>query len=157
MPRKKKSRKVGQIGVRKDPERKPRPNVPTGKKPGKGKQPGHRNAGEKAPNKSESNKAKRDPRIGSKRPIALIKSEPKKYATPTQELAALEADSKLALLLDKLDNGDTISVSEQQYVDEKLDRHRVLCDLLGIDLEEDDDSDDPFDKLDALNPDDYKQ
>ncbi|QCZ91967.1 Der GTPase-activating protein YihI [Salinimonas iocasae] len=161
MPRSKKSRKVGQIGVRKDPDRKPaRPSVPTGKKPGKGKQPGNRNAVEQAKSKGGGAREKRDPRIGSKRPVPLVKSQAKKYATPAEELAALEADNKLALLLDKLDNGDTISVTEQQYVDEKLDRHAVLCDLMGIDLnadEEESEQDDPLDKLDAINPDDFKK
>lgn len=161
MPRKKKSRKVGQIGVRKDPDHKSkRVTVPTGKKPGKGKQPGSRNADtDNGGQRGSGKQGQRDPRVGSKRPIQLIKAEEKKYATPAAELAALEADDKLAMLLDKLDNDQPISASEQQYVDTKLERHRVLCELLGLDTDDSDEEDDtdPMDELDAIKLDDYKK
>ena len=159
MPRSKKTRKVGLIGVRKDPDRKPRVTVPQGKKKGKGKPSGTRNALEQQKTRSGGKKAAQDPRHGSKRPIQLIKAETRKYASPAEELAALEADNKLAALLDKLDQDISISRTEQQYVDEKMERHRVLCDLMGIsdNEDEDDDSNDPLDDLDAISMDDFKK
>lgn len=75
MPRSKKTRKVGLIGVRKDPDRKPRVTVPQGKKKGKGKPSGTRNAVEQQKARSGGKKTAQDPRHGSKRPIQLIKAE----------------------------------------------------------------------------------
>jgi ribosome assembly protein YihI (activator of Der GTPase) len=93
--------------------------------------------------------------------VQLVKSPVKpaqrKYATPAEELAALEADGRLSALLDKLDEGKTLTAEQQRYVDEKMARHRILCDLMGIrdDEDEDDDDLDDFDKLDSINIDDY--
>lgn len=158
MPRSKKTRKVGLIGVRKDPDRKPRVTVPQGKKKGKGKPSGTRNAAEQPKTRSGGKKSMQDPRHGSKRPIQLIKTETRKYATPAEELAALEADNRLASLLDKLDQDVSISRTEQQYVDEKMERHRILCELLGIDADdEEDDRNDPYADLDAISMDDFKK
>ncbi len=105
----------------------------------------------------------KDPRHGSKKPIQLVKAvtptpeQKKKYATPAQELAALEADQRLSDLLDKLDNDQSLSREQQAYVDEKMARHRILCDLLGIVEDDDEDDDiDPFADLDAININDFK-
>lgn len=40
-----------------------------------------------------------------------------------------------------------------------MERHRLLCDLMGIsdDEAEDDDSNDPLDDLDAISMDDFKK
>ena len=89
-----------------------------------------------------------------KAPVA--RAAVKKYATPADELAALEADNRLSDLLDKLDEGQAISKAEQQYVDDKMARHRILCDLLGIAESDDEDDDDPMDSLDAMSMDEFK-
>lgn len=167
--RSKKSRKVGVIGVRKDPDfnnkrkKSKAPATPPKAKRHKGNKAGTRNAVETKQGSSKSAKTAQDPRLGSKKPVALIKAptkaEVKKYATPAEELAALEADVKLSALLDKLDDDKAISAEQQRYVDEKMARHRILCDLLGIVEDEDEDMDDekdPFSDLDAISLDEFK-
>lgn len=171
MARSKKTRKVGLIGVRKDPDFKPgqRKDAKQQKpKKHKGKPAGNRHNVENKSSRSSGPKQKQDPRIGSKKPVDLTppssspvaKAKVRKYANPSEELAALEADTRLAKLLDKLDEGEKITRAEQSYVDEKMARHRIVCDLLGIadiDDEEDQEDDDPFDNLDAIDIDDYKR
>jgi len=174
MARSKKSRKVGLIGVRKDPDRKPgqkrQESTPRPKKH-KGKPAGTRHNVEQSGHAGTQRHEKKDPRLGSKKPIPLVKTsntsstsnvttnvQKIKYATPSEELAALEADQRLASLLDNLDNDLTLSKEQQAYVDEKMARHRILCDLLGI-VDEDDDEDDdidPFDDLNAIDINDFK-
>ena len=167
MSRSKKSRKVGLIGVRKDPDFKPSENrksdTPRPKKH-KGKPAGSRHNVEQGKAGGGKSSEKKDPRLGSKKPIALVKAkgvaptppEKKKYATPAQELAALEADQRLADLLDNLDADKKLTREQQRYVDEKMARHRVLCDLLGIVDEDDEEESDPFDELNAIKIDDFK-
>lgn len=81
---------------------------------------------------------KRDPRLGSKKPIPLIVAEPKKLnkqerkLAAEQELAMLEKDAQLNVLLDRLDNGEKLGIGLQKYVDEKLDRIEVLMEQLGL-------------------------
>jgi ribosome assembly protein YihI (activator of Der GTPase) len=167
MARSKKSRKVGLIGVRKDPDFKPSENRKSDSsrpKKHKGKPAGSRHNVEQKKVSGQKSVVNKDPRHGSKKPIQLVKAavtptpaQKKKYATPAQELAALEADQRLSDLLDKLDDDKPLTREQQAYVDEKMARHRILCDLLGI-VEEDDEDDemDPFDDLDAINIDDFK-
>jgi ribosome assembly protein YihI (activator of Der GTPase) len=172
MGRSKKTRKVGLIGVRKDPDFKPskhRNSESPRPKKRKGKPAGSRHNVESSSSSGSKRQENKDPRHGSKKPISLEKQAPKavptptpaqkrKYATPEQELAALEADARLTLLLDKLDDDKTITKAEQAYVNEKMARHRVLCDLLGIvEDDEDDVENDPFDDLDAIDINDFKK
>jgi len=169
MPRKKKSRKVGLIGVRKDPNFKPSENSGPGRpKKHKGKPAGSRNNVESSADKrSGAKQTNSDPRHGSKKPVQLVKHSDKtpaatrrKYASPAEELAALEADDRLASLLEKLDNDEKLSREQQAYVNEKMERHRIVCDLLGIeldDVEEDEQEQDPLDSLDAISIDDFKR
>ncbi|QJR80987.1 GTPase-activating protein [Alteromonas pelagimontana] len=168
--RSKKSRKVGLIGVRKDPNRPPGRNEPTSQKPKKhkGKPAGSRHNVEQASASDKPVKQKQDPRVGSKKPIPLVKaaksssvtpskSAVRKYATPAEELAALEADPRLSALLDKIDSGKTLRAEEQEYVDENMARHQILCDLLGISPEADDEDDDPLAGIESLSIDDFKK
>lgn len=161
MAKQRKSRKVGLIGVRKDPDYVHEKSSGRVKKH-KGKPPGSRHNVETTKSQTSSGAVSKDPRHGSKKPVQLVKSPVKpaqrKYATPAEELAALEADGRLSALLDKLDEGKTLTAEQQRYVDEKMARHRILCDLMGIrddEDEEDDDDLDDFDKLDSINIDDY--
>ncbi|MEI2267601.1 Der GTPase-activating protein YihI [Erwinia sp. CGal63] len=100
----------------------------------------------------ESAKEK-DPRIGSKKPIALgaaavaqpeKKAKPAKKAeekkprlTPEEELAKLENDERLDTLLDRLENGETLKAEDQAWLDQTLDRIDVLMEQLGIALDDD--------------------
>ncbi|WP_339724061.1 Der GTPase-activating protein YihI [uncultured Paraglaciecola sp.] len=153
MARQKKSRKVGKIGVSKTPSNVRKPNEKRVKKH-LGKPAGSRN-NEAITENQGPKKVNKDPRHGSKKPVSLIvesktqKSEPKKvkYFSPTQELAAIEQDTRLAALLDKIDLGKKISREDQQFVDKTLARHKVLCDLLGLN----DEAEEPKESSDELN------
>ncbi|NIH15936.1 Der GTPase-activating protein YihI [Serratia symbiotica] len=112
-------------------------------------------AGSRTQASNQKNKAAaeaKDPRIGSKVPVALVvetkakaklqpkpKAEVKPRLSPEEELAKLENDERLDALLDRLDGSDTLNAEEQAYVDQMLDRIDVLMDQLGIDLGDDDD------------------
>ncbi|HAU4329367.1 TPA: Der GTPase-activating protein YihI [Citrobacter freundii] len=95
----------------------------------------------------------KDPRIGSKTPIALgvtekvtkqhkPKSE-KPMLSPQAELDLLETDERLDALLERLEAGETLSDEDQAWVDAKLDRIDELMQKLGLsyDDEEEDEED----------------
>lgn len=102
--------------------------------------------------KNANGKPAKDPRIGSKKPVALgndvvvSKPKPAKVAkpaaekkprlTPEEELAQLENDERLDALLDRLENGDSLSAEEQAWLDASLDRIDVLMEQLGIALDD---------------------
>ena len=157
MSRNKKSRKPGAIGVPKSPSFTEKAKHK--KKPTKGRPSGSRHNVESTSIKATSRTTNTDPRHGSKKSIPLVKAAAKKvtYATPKQELAALEADARLISLLDKQEQGIHLSVEQKAYVTEKLDRHAVLCSLLGIELEQEEKTtqDDPLDSLDAISMSDF--
>jgi len=164
---KKKSRKGGQIGT-------PKSTIPVVRTPSdrirkkSGNKPGTRNSVVEAAETARQN-AKKDPRLGSKVPVDLMRHKRSKvenkevkvsYKTPKHELDAIEADEKLQQLLDKQES-NKLTKLEQDYVDVKLARHLVLCEMLGIDTAEDtaeesDETSDPFAGLDAMSIDDYK-
>ncbi len=98
----------------------------------------------------------KDPRIGSKKPVALIADgktaavKPKKNVekpaagkkvrlTPEEELAKLENDERLDALLDRLENGETLSAEDQGWLDAALDRIDELMEQLGIAMDDGDD------------------
>lgn len=104
--------------------------------------------------KSGSGKQAKDPRIGSRKPVALVLDEKKTKAvapkpqkekllrmTPEQELASIENDDRLNDLLDRLDAGEVLEAAEQSWVDQRVDRYQELMDELGI-IDTDDDEDD---------------
>lgn len=107
--------------------------------------------------KGEQAVKEKDPRIGSKKPIALggdvlpVKKVAKPASakveekvirmTPEEELAALENDERLDELLDRLENGETLKAEDQAWLDQTLDRIDVLMEQLGIALEDDADDD----------------
>lgn len=164
----KKTRKIGQIGARADKEKHKAQRATSSGRKRKvtGLPAGSRHSAADNASGTEM-KVQKDPRLGSKKPIALVKAElsttpkplPKpRFHSPQAELDALENDGQLQALLDRLDAGKAISSSEQKYVEDKMARHQILCELLGLDLEQDDadDDDDPMNKLDARYLDDYK-
>ncbi|WP_311790757.1 MULTISPECIES: Der GTPase-activating protein YihI [Pantoea] len=98
----------------------------------------------------QGNKAK-DPRIGSKKPIPLVADgatvsapvkkaakpvAPKVRLSPEEELAQLENSERLDALLDRMENGDTLSAEEQAWLDETLDRIDELMEQLGINMDD---------------------
>ena len=105
-----------------------------------------------------NNKQAKDPRIGSRKPVALILDEKKTKSvapkppkernlvmTPEQELASIENDDRLNDLLDRLDTGETLEAAEQSWVDQRVDRYQELMDELGIiDNDEEEDGDASF-------------
>lgn len=121
--------------------------------------------GSRAQPAAEANKSgqgkNHDARIGSKKPVALVVTEtapqstkptkpakaPKPVApvapalTPEQELALLENDERLDALLERLDNDETLSAADQKWVDSTLDRINALMDILGIEMDDDEDED----------------
>jgi ribosome assembly protein YihI (activator of Der GTPase) len=118
----------------------------------KGLKAGSRQQAEQASNKN--GKQAKDPRIGSRKLVALIVEEKsgkpvapkpvkekKLVMTPEQELAAIENDDRLNDLLDRLDAGETLEAAEQTWVDQRVDRYQELMDELGI-IDNDDDEDD---------------
>ena len=94
MARKKKSRKIGLIGVRKSPDFS-RPEKEKRVKKVAGKPAGSRNNHEKVDAKANKAKQNKDPRLGSKKPVELIvktstqlpSKAVKRYFSPEQELA----------------------------------------------------------------------
>lgn len=124
----------------------------------KGLKAGSRQQVEQAGKKSGTKQAK-DPRIGSRKPVALIVDEksskpvaPKAVKektlvmTPEQELASIENDDRLNDLLDRLDAGETLDAAEQAWVDQRVDRYQELMDELGI-IDTDEDEDGDFDDV----------
>lgn len=87
----------------------------------------------------------RDPRLGSQKKIPLVVEAPKKQSktqrrlSAEQELAMLENDAQLNVLLERLDNGEKLGAGLQKYVNEKLDRIEALMKQLGLYDETDDD------------------
>lgn len=145
-PKKKKNRVELDIEAR---ERK-RDNKRRGHKAGSRANP------DAAKNQSGSSAQKTDPRIGSKKAVPLVvetvfnnankakktpkpQAEAKPQLPPEEELTLLENDPRLDSLLDKIDDGETLSAEDQSYVDQTLDRIDVLMELLGIELGDEDD------------------
>ena len=97
----------------------------------------------------------KDPRIGSKKPIALVAEDQtapakvkkavaksaveKARLTPEEELAKLENDPRLDNLLDRLESGETLSAEDQGWLDAALDRIDELMEQLGIAMDDDED------------------
>ena len=97
-------------------------------------------------------KKNQDPRVGSKKPIALVadgKTQPEKKPvvkakpkaekvrlSPQEELSKLENDERLDTLLDRLENGETLSGEDQAWLDQTLDRIDELMETLGIALDD---------------------
>ncbi|NHH99187.1 Der GTPase-activating protein YihI [Oceanimonas sp. MB9] len=163
MTRIKKARTPGRIGARKENretaeqgrERK-RKARRKGLTPGSRHNVGSDNQGGKA------SKAPKDPRLGSRKPVALVQEDatrdtvaaakavaPVKVRklTPEQELDALENDERLNTLLDKVEAGDKLSKDDKVWLDRTLARHQQLLEQLGLLDDEDEDDAEPGDDL----------
>ncbi|MCQ4055510.1 MULTISPECIES: Der GTPase-activating protein YihI [Aeromonas] len=127
----------------------------------KGLKAGSRQQVEQQKGKSAGKQAK-DPRIGSRKPVALIVEEKgtkstvskavkekKLVMTPEQELASIENDDRLNDLLDRLDAGEILEAAEQAWVEQRVDRYQELMDELGIiDNDDDEETDEAFEESD---------
>ncbi|MGF1686935.1 GTPase-activating protein [Photobacterium japonica] len=146
MTRKKRTRKVGTEGPavyseksRNDVDRDSLQRKKDRKR--KGLKSGSRHSVIEAGSARKAAQAK-DPRHGSKKLVPLI-VEPKKPQTKKerrlsaeQELAMLENDAQLMVLLDRIDAGEKLGAGLQKQVDQKLDRIERLMSQLGL-LEDD--------------------
>ncbi|RXJ72644.1 GTPase-activating protein [Veronia nyctiphanis] len=146
MTRKKRSRKAGSEGPAQYDDRTPSQSDNEGRlqkklKKRKGLKAGSRHSDAKAAAARKA-AAQKDPRHGSKKAIPLIveqKPHPKsaqakkaRRLSAEQELEMLENDAQLNVLLDRIENGESLGAGLQSYVDEKLDRIEALMSQLGL-------------------------
>lgn len=129
----------------------------------RGNKAGVRYQDKSANGQSGSQNQANDPRIGSKKPVPLITEEKvvaprpakvkepveKVKLSPEQELAMLEQDDRLDSLLARLEDGETVTAKEQEYIDTCLDRIDELMSILGIELTDDEEEEDE-EKLDDI-------
>ncbi len=168
MPRKKKSRKVGQIGIPKASNTSSRKVKEKRIKKPKGKPAGSRNSEIQETGGKPTQAKNLDPRHGSKTPIDLFKSaatkqekpiEKVKYFSPEKELEALENDPRFIELADKSDSNTKLTREESHYLQGKLSRHKELCEMLGLneDPNPETNSTDTFTGFESLDMDDYSK
>lgn len=112
---------------------------------------GSRASGSEGASGSKNSNKQKDPRIGSKTPIPLgvteapvtrqqkPKSEKKPMLSPQAELDMLENDERLDGLLERLEEGETLSKADQEWVDAKLDRIDELMQQLGLSWDDEED------------------
>ncbi|WP_375056463.1 Der GTPase-activating protein YihI [Zobellella sp. DQSA1] len=154
MTRIKKTRAPGQLGARKESrENAEQSRERKRKAKRKGLAPGSRHNTGDSGSQGAGQAAPKDPRLGSKKPVTLVKEEqavastkpvkpagPKvakpKVLTPEQELDQLENNERLNTLLDRVDAGDKLSQEDAAWLDQTLARHQQLLEQLGL-LEED--------------------
>jgi uncharacterized protein len=176
MTRQKKSRKIGQIGTRKQEKRPSDTTQARRKKAPKGQPSGNRNSLLEDQNTTIENgvKVKKDPRSGSKKKISLVptnepqveKPKPIKQSDlkptakltkgseqtiePQVELANIESDEKLIALAERVEAGEILSGKEAKYFNKQMDRLEELLDILGIDDQEDEDEASSESELEGL-------
>lgn len=159
MTRQKKSRNAGNNGQRHLPAteiRKVREHKDESKKKGAGLKSGNRNSMQdsKVVNSNKQHAANKDPRIGSKKPIPLgadaateqqhtpliMSQEPKALLKavkvislpPEQELAEIEADTRLQALLERVERDEVLTGKDAKYFNSKTARLTELLELLGL-------------------------
>ncbi|WP_437888519.1 Der GTPase-activating protein YihI [Phytobacter sp. V91] len=114
----------------------------------RGNAPGSRASGASESTGSGKRTQQNDPRIGSKKPVSLgvtdvpVKKQPKPKSekpmlSPQEELDSLETDERLDALLERLEEGETLSAEEQSWVNAKLDRIDELMQQLGLSYDDD--------------------
>jgi len=158
MTRQKKSRNAGNNGQRHLPAseiRKVREHKDESKKKGAGLKSGNRNSMQDVKSvSSQQQSAKKDPRIGSKKPIALgadaiqdpakdlllplqqpkalLKAVKPITLSPAQELAEIEADERLQALLERVEQDEVLTGKDAKYFNSKTARLTALLELLGM-------------------------
>lgn len=123
----------------------------------KGNKAGARNAIE-SKQQQNAQKGIKNQRVGSQKPVPLtvtkgqpadvakvtpqlkakvakspaeVKVSPEVKQTPEKEIVAIENDERLNELLEQLDNGETISQTDQSWIDKQMLRHQQLMKQLG--------------------------
>ncbi len=164
MSRKKKSRKPASAPIAKPKLSKQElENIEKRVRKKTGKQPGNRQQEAKSSSKQQSKELRnKDPRLGSKKPIALgalankaekqaVKAKDKPLTplaavrpvksdelSPEQALMAIEQDEALQLILAKQEDDIELSEQEVDYYNDMMDKHAQLSQALGLDDSEDD-------------------
>jgi ribosome assembly protein YihI (activator of Der GTPase) len=174
MTRKKKSRKIGTGGngsfrLSKEKLAELRALKEQRVKKRTGNKAGTRNAQDALNEQQGTGKQRKDSRLGSKKPISLVpeaavtqqQPEFKRHLqpqvelrkvgepelTPEQELEQIENDQKLMSLLERQNAGEVLVGKDIKYLNAKVERHHALCDLLGIDDEDEFDDEDMLDQF----------
>ena len=140
----KKTRKINENAPKRPPRTKKEDRVVTGKKQKSGNKAGSRHNEQQIQQKSGAAQAK-DPRHGSKKPVALTlpttKSVEKKPKAPKmsdeQKLLKLEEDPRLNNLLDMIEEGRELNADDQAWLEKQLTEIERLMDRLGISEEDD--------------------
>jgi ribosome assembly protein YihI (activator of Der GTPase) len=173
MSRTKKSRKIpsnGPVRLSQDKLKEMRALKEQRVKKTKGAKPGSRNAPDLlSPEDNKSTTGVKDKRVGSKKAVPLIApvAQPKvemkrnlqpivelKKAslpelTPEQELEALENDERLLKLVERHESGEMLTGKDAKYFNSRIARHQKLCELLGIEDDDDEFEDDFEDNLES--------
>lgn len=174
MTRQKKSRKIGQIGVRKLDARPENTKDKRIKKVRKGQKSGSRNSlieENKVTTSTNSSSKKVDTKVGSKKPISLIVEEKAPLVEPQQpqqpqvqpsvklkkvdntqispekELEQIEGDERLVELVERVEGGELLKGKDAKYFNAKMARHAELLEILGIDDSEEEENE----ELDQLS------
>ncbi|MDP5143590.1 Der GTPase-activating protein YihI [Rheinheimera baltica] len=179
MTRQKKTRSAGPNGSRhlsSEDIRKTREPKEQTKKKGAGLKSGSRNSVALAEPATQQQSAKKDKRIGSKKPIALIVTDVAETATqprvmplpkaslakpkaetltPEQELALIENDNYLQQLLVRVEQDEILTGKDAKYFNAKTARLEQLLQQLG--LTDDDDSNEQIDPLAAFESKDWRK
>jgi hypothetical protein len=165
MTRQKKSRIAGDNGQRHLPAseaRKLRQPKEETKKKGAGKKSGSRNSVIEQQNEQHAgHNGPKDPRTGSKKPIALVAEpvkapqvkadlQPKARLTKAvvpglsaaEELTLIENDEQLQQLLERVENNEILTGKEAKYFNAKTARLEQLLDQLGLTEQTDTTTDD---------------
>ncbi|MBL4909484.1 MAG: GTPase-activating protein [Alteromonadaceae bacterium] len=167
MARTKKSRKPASAPTAKPKlSKKELANVEKRIRKSNGKQAGNRQQEAKPIKEQQQTKQNRDPRLGSKKPIILIKetvkSAPIKSTHKTKqasiaavtvvekniiaaidlealekEIETIEQDQQLQSILAKQEQKSELSEQEVNYYNKQMTRHQEICELLGYSDEDD--------------------
>jgi len=180
MTRKKKSRKPSAAPTRLSKQEKQqladlkdkKPKKLKGKRPGNKQQEARENS-----NAPQQEQRKKDPRIGSKKPIvlgktqnqasAVAKSKPKSVASPrvapirevenldntaelNEELRNIEQDESLQVILSKQEQDLVLTEQEIDYFNQLMDRHQTISEKLGLTDDDEEDNRESSKDDDAL-------
>ena len=147
MSRSKKIRKGGENSSKLQARQKKTDRVLASKKRDTGNKSGTRHNEQKLQAASQGTESAKDPRHGSKKPVALVieksinKAATVKIKQPKltdeQKLLKLEDDPRLNKLLDMLEEGREPSADDQLWLNKQLDEIERLLTKLGISEEDD--------------------
>jgi len=70
--------------------------------------------------------------------------------SPQAELDSLETDERLDALLERLEEGESLSAEEQSWVNAKLDRIDELMQQLGLSYDDDEDEEEEEGREDMM-------